>query len=122
MEAEIIRFPGSEEILKARHLSDMLTGLDELIQEGLKITPVKIEALLSVPLNEITIIEDSDDVKKMIFEFIITKADKNHIRLAQDITQATQYLSDLLFRLGVKPDLDISQTLENPYYTYWIEQ
>lgn len=58
----------------------------------------------------------------MIFEFIVQKADKKKIRLQQDITQATQYLSDLLFRLGVKPDADITQTLQNPYYTYWIEQ
>lgn len=120
--SDIIKFPGSEEILHARHLNEMLLGLDDLVEAWLKITPPKIEALLSIPLNQISIIENIDDIKQMIFEFIIQKADKKKIPLRMEITQASQYLSNLLFRLWVNQDSEIVETLWNPYYTYWIEQ
>ncbi len=119
--AEIFHFPGTQERLQEIHKATALSWLDELVEMWLKKVPQKINDLLSTPLDRIVILTP-EEAKAMIFEFFINNFERKNIQLSLEIIQATQYLSDLLLKFWIVMDEEMKKTLENPYYTYWLER
>lgn len=118
---QIFEFPWTQERLQQIHKDESLTGLESLVEAWLKETPQRVQELLSAPLNEIVSLSP-DEMKSIMFDFFIHKLDVHKARLTLEVVQATQYLSDLLLKLWVVMDQETRETLENPYYTYWLEK
>ncbi len=119
---KLVQFPRTAEIIQTQQVQNMLLWLDNLVKEWLQQTPQRIKEILSIPINKITIIEDPNDIKALIFEYILTKMEKQNIPFWIDVTQAGQYISDLLFKISMNNDNELKESLENPYYTYWMEK
>lgn len=118
---KIFQFPWTKERLEQIHKEQSLTWLEGLVETWLKETPQRVSEILSTPLNQIVSVS-TDDVKSIMFDFFIHKLDLKKASLTLDVIQATQYLSDLLLKLWVVMDEETKETLQNPYYTYWLEK
>lgn len=119
--AEIFEFPGTQERLQQIHKEESLIGLEGLIESWLKETPQRVNELLSTPLNQIVTLSP-EEMRNIMFDFFLHKLELSHAKLTLDVIQATQYLSDLLLKLWVVMDEETRETLQNPYYTYWLER
>lgn len=119
--AKIFEFPGAQERLQQIHKEENLQWLDCLVEAWLKETPQRVKELLSTPLNEIVTLSP-EDMRNIMFDFFLHKIELSHAKLTLDVIQATQYLSNLLVKLWVVIDEETRETLENPYYSYWLER
>ncbi len=119
--AEIFEFPGTQERLQQIHKEESLIGLEGLVESWLKETPQRVNELLSIPLNQIVTLSP-EEMKNIMFDFFLHKLEWSQTKLTLDVIQATQYLSDLLLKLWVVMDEETRETLQNPYYTYWLER
>lgn len=119
--AEIFEFPGTKERLQQIHKEESLQWLENLVEAGLKETPQRVNELLSTPLNQIVTLSP-EEMRNVMFDFFLHKLELSRAKLTLDVIQATQYLSDLLLKLWVVMDKETEETLQNPYYSYWLER
>lgn len=91
------------------------------LKEWITKTPAQIQIILDTPCDEIVILEDKNRLRDLIFEYIVQKLDKDNISFKPDITQAMQYISDLVFKIWINDD-KIKDIINNPYFNYWMEK
>ncbi len=89
------------------------------LKEWITQTPSQVQIILDTPCDEIVILEDKNRLRDLIFEYIVQKLDKDKISFKPDITQAMQYISDLVFKIWIN-DEKITDIINNPYFNYWM--
>ncbi|MBW7954767.1 hypothetical protein H3C61_03060 [Candidatus Gracilibacteria bacterium] len=119
--AEIILFPGSDDLQKKKNIKNGIKNLENLVKEGLIQTPEKIKDILQTPLNKISII-DKESLKSLFFDYIVKNMDKENISFSNKNIQASQYLANLFVEIGLTTNDEITKALNNPYFSYWMEK
>ena len=116
---EIIRI---NDFLERKNQKNQNQDLTKLVSDWLKETPKKVKELLQTPQEEIMFLDDIEIFKKLIFEYIVSTLDNKQIVFYPNIIQASEYLSELMYKLCFLMDDDLKEALENPYYIYWLNK
>ncbi|MDP2090644.1 MAG: hypothetical protein Q8K30_03510 [Candidatus Gracilibacteria bacterium] len=103
-----------------RIITNQEQELNQLISDGLNITPDIVKEILNTGTRDIAIVGEND-FRQLILDYIIYKLKKGKIEISQGINLGINYLSELLYKfLYLNDDSELADIISNPYYIHWV--